>query len=160
MTARASGTRLIGRALTEDTLLMTEQETQRVVVMANQAGVSPTMAAMCAALDVEMVIVSSHHDLPFRLHHHRPMAVISELEPAGHASCAALRSIAAYDPRMPVMVVSGSDPAVAGTLDAAEKLWGLSAVRRLPEAPAMGDLIGFLFAAGRHAGIGRLIPLW
>ncbi len=159
MTARIFGTSLIGRALSEDSLLMTEQETQRVVVLANQLGVSATMVAMCEALEIEVVAVHSHHELPFRLHHHRPIAVISELDPAGQASCSALRHIAAYDPNMPVLLISGEDPAAQGTIDAAEQLWGLSGLERHRDAPSLSDLIGFLFHAGRQSGLGRLIPL-
>jgi len=115
--------------------------------------------AMCDALLIELVAINSHHDLPFRLHHHRPMAVISEIDPQGIASCAALRSIAAYNPEMPVLLVAGDDPNVLGTIDAAEQLWCLSNLHRVAAPPAPSDLIGFLFQAGRHSGLGRLIPM-
>jgi DNA-binding NtrC family response regulator len=159
MTAHAFATSVLGRALPEDSLGMTEQETQRVIVLAGSDGVSSTVRAMCDALLIELVAINSHHDLPFRLHHHRPMAVISEIDPQGIASCAALRSIAAYNPEMPVLLVAGDDPTVLGTIDAAEQLWCLSSLHRLAAPPAASDLIGFLFQAGRHSGLGRLIPL-
>ena len=81
MTAHAFATSVIGRALPQDTLRMTEQETQRVIVLANPGGISQQLLQMCHALAIELVAVASHHDLPFRLHHHRPMAIISELDP-------------------------------------------------------------------------------
>jgi len=159
MTAHAFATSVLGRALPEDSLGMTEQETQRVIVLVGRDGVSPMLREMCAALLVELVAISSHHDLPFRLHHHRPMAVISEIDPLGIPSCAALRCIAAYNPNMPILLVAGDDPAVLGTIDAAEQLWSLSNLQRLAAAPAAGDLIGFLFQAGRHSRLGRLLPI-
>ena len=159
MTAHAFATSVLGRALTEDSLGMTEQETQRVVVLAGRDGVSSSLNAMCEALLIELIVIKSHHDLPFRLHHHRPMAVISEIDPQSIASCAALRSIAAYNPDMPILLVAGDDPTVLGTIDAAEQLWSLSSLRRLEAPPAPGDLISFLFEAGRHSGLGRLMPM-
>jgi hypothetical protein len=159
MTARAFATSVLGHALPEDSLGMAEQETQRIIVLAGRDGVSPMLHAMCDALLIKLVAISSHHDLPFRLHQHRPMAVISEIDPQGIASCAALRSIAAYNPEMPVLLVAGDDPTVLGTIDAAEQLWSLSSLHRLAAIPAPSDLIGFLFQAGRHSGLGRLMPM-
>ena len=159
MTAHAFATSVIGRALPQDTLRMTEQETQRVIVLANPGGISQQLLQMCHALAIELVAVASHHDLPFRLRHHRPMAIISELDPKGTTSCAALRTIAAYDQDMPVLLVAGQDPSVLGTIDAAEQLWRLSALHRLGDAPTANDLIGFLFRAGRRSGLGRLMPV-
>jgi len=138
---------------------MTEQDSHRVLVLTQSEEVPEQLDSMCRALDIGIMPVTSHHDLPFRLHHCRPMAVVSELDPQSLASCAALRCIAAYNPDMPVLLVSGDDPAAMGTIDAAEQLWGLSGLQRLPTLPAPRDLINFLFHAGRQRGFGRLIPV-
>lgn len=159
MTARAFPNSILGRALGKDTLHMTEQERQRLIVLVSSEGISTRLVEMCAALDIELIPVSSHHDLPFRLHHSRPIGVISEIDGRSIESCASLRNIAAYDPDMPVLLVAGDDPVVLGTIDAAEQLWDLSGIRRLADQPSARDLIDFLFQAGREAGTGRLVPL-
>jgi hypothetical protein len=70
-----------------------------------------------------------------------------------------LRSVAAYDPDLPVLLVTGDDPAIDGAIDAAEQLWGLTSVCRLSEAPGLLDVMNFLFLAGRRTDSGRLIPI-
>ena len=164
MTARNSGTRSIGAGMTaplfeKDTLALAQQESQPVLVLTGGCGISPALAQMAEALEIRLVAVGSHHDLPFRLHLSRPMAIISETDPQAEASCAALRCIAAFDQEMPVLLVSGNDPGAQGTIDAAEKLWGLTGLHQLPNVPGPSDLIAFLFQAGRQSGTGRLIPL-
>lgn len=159
MTARAFPDRVLGRALQQNTLRMTEQETQRLLVLVGPDGISPQLAMMCQSLDIEVIEVVSHHDLPFRLHHHRPIGVVSELNPCSPASCAGLRSIASYDPAMPVLLVTNADPTILGTLDAAEQLWGLSCLERIADPPSVKDLMRFLFQAGRRLGHGRLLPV-
>lgn len=159
MTAHATGISLAGRVLGPDSLPMIELETQRVVVLSGPGGVSRGLVHMAAALELELVTVQSHHDLPFRLHHARPIAVISELDPTGQPSCAALRCIATYHQDLPVLLVSGDDPAAHGTIDAVEQLWGLSGLHRLMAPPGPGDLIRFLCLAGRQDGRGRLMPM-
>ena len=159
MTAHAFPNSVLGHARENDSMFLTDQESPRLVVLTGRSGVSEDLAEMCEALEIDLIAVNSHHDLPFRLHHHRPIGVVSELDPSGLASCAALRSIAAYDSQMPVLLVAGIDPSGLGTIDAAEQLWGLSGLHRLVHAPSRQDLVGFLFKAGRRSGIGRLIPL-
>lgn len=159
MTAPAFTGGLPARALACDTMGVLETRAQQVIVLAGRDGPSVRLLRMCAALEIEVISVTSHHDLPFRLHHTQPMAVISEIDPQGLASCAALRSIASYDQDIPVLLVSGDDPVVLGTIDAAQELWKLSGLCRLATPPSPGDLIHFLYQAGRQAGSGRLMPL-
>ena len=159
MTAQVFFSSLPGSGLAKETHYVSESEAQSVIVLAGAEGASIRLQRMCAALEIRTVVVVSHHDLPFRLHHTRPIAVISELDPQGLASCAALRTIASYDQDMPVLLVTGDDPLVLGTIDAAEELWQLSGLHRLATAPAPGDLIHFLYRAGRQSGFGRLMPL-
>lgn len=156
---RSCGTGLSVRSQSEDTLQTGEQESQPVLVLTGGCGISSALARMAEALEVRLVAVSSHHDLPFRLHLSRPMAIIAETDPQTEASCAALRCIAAFDQEMPVLLVSGNDPGAQGTIDAAEKLWGLTGLHQLPHVPGPSDLLAFLFHAGRQSGTGRLIPL-
>jgi hypothetical protein len=159
MTARAFFSGLSGSVLAKETHYVSASESPRVIVLTGSEGASTRLQRMCEALEIEIITVTSHHDLPLGLHHMRPMAVISELDPQSLASCAALRCIASYDQDMPVLLVAGDDPAVLGTIDAAQELWKLSGLHRLAAAPAPGDLIHFFYQAGRHSGLGRLMPI-
>lgn len=159
MTAQASATHVLGRAVALDALAMSERDTPSVIVLTESGQASATLCRMVSALDIELITVRSFHELPFRLHHHRPIGVVLELSPLGHSCRSALRSIASYDPEMHVLLVAGDDPVVLGGIDVSEKLWGLNALHRLMGAPSPADLISFLFEAGRQRGMGRLMPV-
>lgn len=158
MTAQASATHVLGRALAADVLAMTEQDMECVIVVTDHGQAAPALRQMVSALNMELITVRSFHELPFKLHHHRPIAVVLELSPLGNACRSALRSVASYDQDMHVLLVSGDDPDVLGEIDVTETLWGLTAVQRLMEEPKAADLIGFMFQAGRRKGVGQLMP--
>jgi hypothetical protein len=158
MTAQASATHVLGRAVAVDALAMTEQDMKCVIVVTDHGQATPALRQMVAALGLELITVRSFHELPFKLHHHRPLGVVMELSPVGHACRSALRSVASYDPDMDVLLVSGDDPEVLGEIDVAETLWGLTAVHRLMREPEPADLIGFVFQASRRNGFGHLMP--
>lgn len=158
MTAQASATHVLGRAVAADALAMTEQDLKCVIVVTEHGQATPALRRMVGALGMELVTVRSFHELPFKLHHHRPIGVVLELDPAGHACRSALRSVASYDPDMDVLLVSGDDPDVLGEIDVTETLWGLTAVHRLMGQPQPADLIGFVFQASRRNGRGQLMP--
>lgn len=139
---------------------VSEPETQCVVVLDDSDELPGLIADMCAALGIGIIHVGAVHELPFRLHHHRPIAVISAIALSGRSSCAVLRGVAAFNPDLPVMMLATEDPASQGAIDAAEQLWGLTAVTRLGATPGPRDLIGFLFHAGRRDNSGRLVPLF
>ena len=159
MTAQASAIHVLGRAVAADALAMSERDTRSVIVLTENGLASAALRSMASALDIDLVTVRSFHELPFQLHHHRPIGVVLELSPLGASCRSALRNVAAYDPNMHVLMVSGDDPTVLGAIDVAEQLWGLSALHRLSGTPAPADLIGFLFEAGRRNGVGCLMPV-
>lgn len=168
MTAHASPTRLIGPALPEDALCMTETSAARVLLLTERdtphdgrqgSCVSP-ITALCHALEITPLMVVSHHDLPFRLHHARPLAVISLLPPESRALASALRCIAAYDQDMPILLLTDDDATALGTIDAARQLWGLCRLRRLTTAPTPRELLEFLSLAGSGLMPMGLISGW
>jgi hypothetical protein len=159
MTAHASPMRLIGPALPEHTLRMSETDGQRVLVLGTLAASRPDLVTICRVLEIDPIPIGSHHDLPFRLHHCRPLAVLSDLPLESHALSAALRCIGAYDPDLPVLMLADDADAALGTIDAAQQLWGLSNMRREAPRASPHALIQFLFHAGRVRGMMRLLPV-
>ena len=133
--------------------------TQRVVMLETADEPSPMLTEVCTALDVEVIHLASHHDLPFTLHHRQPMAVVVVVNRMGPDICQALRSIASFDRTLPVLVITADDPACLGIVDASEQLWRLTGLSSSAEMPDMGYVVDFLFRAGRKGQVGRLLPV-
>lgn len=160
MTAQASATHVLGRAVAADALAMTEKDIKCLIVVTDHGQATPALRQMVAALGLELITIRSFYDLPFKLHHHRPIGVVLEVDPLGNACRSALRSVASYNQDMDVLLVCGDDPDVLGEIDVAETLWGLTAIHRLMGEPEASDLIGFVFQAGRRMGLGQLMPAY
>ena len=158
MTAHASPTRLIGPALPDASMCMTETGRPSVLLLGHQTASLAGYEDVCLALDIETMAVASHHELPFRLHHFRPMAVLIDLPSESRALAATLRCIAAYNPDLPSMLIADDNASALGTMDAARALWGLARLGRLPRDVSSRALIPILFRAGRARGVGRLLP--
>ena len=159
MTAHASPTRLIGPALPDASMCMTETGRPSVLLLGHQTASLAGYEDVCLALDIETMAVASHHELPFRLHQCRPLAVLIDLTPESRALASALRCIAAYNPDIPTLLIAEDCAAVLGTMDAARALWGLARLSRLSPEVSPRTLTPVLFRAGRARGVGRLLPL-
>ena len=131
----------------------------RILVLDGNGAGDTTLPALCGALDITLIQAASCHDLPLTLHQHTPIAVISLGDTGKKPTHSALRSIAAYDAGLPVLLISEDDLALDGIADAVEAAWGLSQLSRMRAMPGPQDLIRFLFLAGQRAGTGRLMPL-
>jgi hypothetical protein len=158
MTAHASATRLIGPALPESSLCLSASDRAAVLLLGGQSRSLAGYEDVCQSLEIDAIAVGSHHELPFRLHHCRPLAVIIELAVESRAMATALRCIAAYNPSLPVMVIAAESHTVLGTLDAARALWNLADISLLPPQPSPRTLRPALFRAGRSRRAGWLTP--
>ena len=159
MTAHASPIRLIGQQLPESNLCMSQSGQPYVLLIGGPTGSLTGYEDVCLALDIETMAVASHHELPFRLHHFRPLAVLIDLPSESRALAATLRCIAAYNPDLPSLLIADDSASALGTMDAARALWGLARLSRLPRDVSSRALIPTLFRAGRARGVGRLLPL-
>ncbi len=70
-----------------------------------------------------------------------------------------MKVIARYSRDLPIMLLTDGDPMMMGAADAVQDLWGLTSVTRTSGFPVAGQLVGFLFSAGRRAGCMRLVPV-
>ncbi len=134
-------------------------ERQAVIVVVED-GIDCTTAVqeICDYLDLEIERLSSHDDLGPVLRKRRPMAVIAELEAAGQDGCHVMKIVAGHDDSLPVLLLTGGDPALAGAADAVEEIWGLSSVTKSISLPALGEVVHFLFRAGLSGHCMGLIP--
>jgi DNA-binding NtrC family response regulator len=115
--------------------------------------------SICECLDVAVIRIPSRDDLGVVLRERRPMAVVADVDAEGQDGCHVLMTVAASDRSLPVLLITGRDPAVLGAVDAVEEVWGLSAVTKWPSLQGVGELVDFLFRAGRKGRCMRLMTV-
>jgi hypothetical protein len=98
-------------------------------------------------------------DLDQILQEQRPMAVVAEVEGDEQDGFHTMKMVARYSRDLPVLMLTGGDPVLMGAADAVQSLWGLTSVSSTSGFPMAGQLVQFLFNAGRRAGCMRLIPI-
>ncbi len=130
-----------------------------VAVFSDSAETIHAMAPVCEFLDLRMEIVSAGTDLMTVLRAERPLAVISDVDGEDHDGFHAMKMIARYNPDLPMLLLTGGDHALMGAADAVQELWGLTQVTQTSGYPVAGQLVNFLFIAGRRAGCMRLVPI-
>ncbi|MBS0558442.1 MAG: hypothetical protein JSR21_00125 [Proteobacteria bacterium] len=123
-----------------------------VVAVVEDGGiVSQEFGMVCEFFDIAVHPISTYADLGTVLPTLRPMAVVCEAEGAGQDGCNVMKAVAGYDRALPVMIVTGTDPLLAGAIDAVGEVWQLTQVTALPAIPNAAGLVDFLFRAGRRA---------
>ena len=130
-----------------------------VLLISDTPHVVRALDNVCDFLGIGIEIVSSAEAIDGTLSRERPMAVIAELEGAGQDGCHVMMRVADHDPTLPVLLLTGHDPAMLGAAEAVEELWQLSSVRKVPELPDAGQLLDFLFGAGRRGTCISMMPV-
>ena len=130
-----------------------------VAIVSDDPTTIEKLSPVLAFLDLRMEIVSAGTDLLYILRELRPMAVISDIEGEEQDGFHTMKMIARYSRDLPVLLLTGGDAVLMGAADAVEDLWGLTAVTRTSEFAIAGQLVAFLFNAGRQAGCMRLVPI-
>jgi CheY-like chemotaxis protein len=130
-----------------------------VAIVSDDPGTIANLQPVCEFLDIKMEIVSTGTDLANVLREHRPMAVISDIECNDHDGFHVMKEIARYSRDLPILLLTGGDPVLMGAADAVQDLCGLTSVTPTSQFPMAGQLVGFLFGAGRRAGCMRLVPV-
>ena len=129
-----------------------------IVVVEDGCHLSQAIYPICDFLDDTVEHVASDDDITPILAKRRPMAVLAEIDAQGQDGCHVMKTVACHDPSLPILLLTGHDPALAGAADAVEEIWGLSHVLKRPALPALGDLVDFLFRAGQHGRCLGLMP--
>ena len=139
--------------------MMTSAPQGMVVVVSDNPATVACLAPVCGFLDLAMEVVSAAADLSQVLREHRPMAVISSVDGCEQDGFHAMKLIARYNRELPIMLLTDGDPVLMGAADAVQDMWGLTSVTRTSGFPVAGQLMAFLFEAGRRAGCLRLVPI-
>ena len=130
-----------------------------VLVVEDESTLSEAFHSICDCLNVAVEQMSSRDELGAILRHRRPMAVVTVMDGVGQDGCHVLMTVAAHDRDLPVLLVTGEDPALLGAVDAVEELWQLTSVTKWPRLLGVGDVVDFLFRAGRRGGCMRLMSV-
>ncbi len=130
-----------------------------VVVFSDDAAAIERLAAVCEFLELRLEPVSREMDLTRVLREQRPMAVITSIDGDDQDGFHTMKIVASYCRDLPIMLLTNGDAVLMGAADAVQDLWGLTAVTRTSEFPLAGQLVAFLFGAGRRAGCMRLVPI-
>ena len=130
-----------------------------VLVVEDDEEFSTAFHAICDCLDVAVERMRSHDDLAVVLSERRPMAVVAATDAAGQDGCHVLMTVAGFDHDLPVLLITGDDPAMLGAVDAVTELWQLSSVTQWPRLLGIGAIVDFVFRAGRKGNCTRLMPM-
>lgn len=130
-----------------------------VCIVSDDPATVEKLAPVCEFLDLKVEIVSAEMDLDHFLSEHRPMAVISEVEGEVQDGFHTMKQVACYSRDLPILLLTNGDAVLMGAVDAMQAIWGLTSVTSTSEFPIAGQLVQFLFNAGRRAGCMRLIPV-
>ena len=130
-----------------------------VLVIENDTAITDALQPICDFLDIGLERLDACHDLDASLRDLQPMGVIAELDCHELDGCHVMITVADHDRNLPIMLLLGDDPAMAGAADAVEELWQLDAVTKLRDLPSIGGVVDFLFRAGRAGRCTRLLPV-
>jgi hypothetical protein len=152
---------LSSRVAAQDNGAGTGQESREplVVVVEDGMRLSGAFQMICECLSVAVERIPSQDDLAPMLRARRPMAVVAEMDATGQDGCNVMMTIAAHDPSLPVLLITGHEPALLGAVDAVEELWQLSSVEKWPDVLGVGAIVDFLFRAGRKGHCMRLLSV-
>jgi hypothetical protein len=129
-----------------------------ILAVEDQARFTPGLQTICDFLGIRVERVDSHRDLAPLLKVCRPMAVFCELDGSGQDGCHVMKIVAQHDRTLPLLVVSGDDPDLLGAAEAVEELFNLTSVVARSRLPEIGELVEFLFSAGRKGRCLSLMP--
>jgi DNA-binding NtrC family response regulator len=139
-------------------MLIASDRLPLIVVVENDRNLSEPISDVCEFLNIDVARLDSEDNLAAILEDLRPMAVLSEIDVQGLDGYHVMKTIAFHDTGLPLLLVTGGNPALAGAADAIEEIWGLSDVLKCADLPSLGEFVEFIFHAGRKGHCLGLLP--
>jgi CheY-like chemotaxis protein len=128
-----------------------------VLVVRDSDKNSEYLESVCEFLDIGVQHASTGDDLRMMLTRLRPMAVIADLDGEGQDGFHVMKMAADYDRSVPILLLTGYDPALLGAIDAVQEVWGLTRVATAAATAGIGALVDFICHAARDAGRPRML---
>jgi hypothetical protein len=153
-----------GLAVFDRTINMSQAMVRRdaqavVMIVTDNRFLARSVETVCDFLGLGVEVVPTRVEVSSLLNEYHPMAVIVEVDGVAQDGYHVMMEVAIYDSELPIMLLTGDDPALMGAADAVQEICGLTSVTKAPELPHAGALVDFLFKAGRQAGCSRLMPV-
>ncbi|HQT76959.1 MAG TPA: hypothetical protein PLD10_07895 [Rhodopila sp.] len=117
------------------------------------------IAPVCDFLDLQVQLVTPDADMPSMLRAYRPIAVITDVDGIEQDGFHTMQVIARFNRSLPILLLTDGDPVLMGAADAVQEMCGLRSVTLTSAFPAAGQIVAFLFSAGRSVGCMRLVPV-
>jgi len=138
---------------------MTAAKPGVVAIVSDDPSTVERLGPVLEFLELRMEVVSTGTELARVLRDQNPIAVITAVEGVDQDGFHAMKLVALHSRDLPIMLLTDGDAVLMGAADAVQDLWGLTSVTRTSGFPVAGQLVGFLFSAGRRAGCMRLVPI-
>jgi hypothetical protein len=130
-----------------------------LLVVEDDESTSAALQPICEFLDVAIERIPSEVDLGDVLREFRPMGVIAGLDCRSQDGCHVMITVADYDRTLPILLLVGRESWLAGAVDAVEEVWQLEYVTQSPGLPSVGQIVDFIFKAGRKGRCPRMMRL-
>ena len=128
-----------------------------VLVVRDSNKNSDYLESVCEFLDIDVQHATVGDDLRTMLTTLRPMAVIADLDGEVQDGFHVMKMAADYDRSVPILLLTGYDPALLGAIDAVQEVWGLTRVATVAATAGIGALVDFICHAARDAGRPRIV---
>jgi hypothetical protein len=114
------------------------------------------LEAICEFLNVDLEYATGYDDLGAIFARRRPIAVIARLDGECQDGCHVMKTVAAYDRTLPVLLIYRNDTSLLGAVDAVQEIWGLRQVTTVDEATGITPMADFIFDTARGVGMSGL----
>jgi len=129
-----------------------------VLVVEDDPAVSASVAAICAYVGLAVEPVSASIDLALMLDDRRPLAVIAPFESDYQDGAHVLKAVATHDRDLPVMILTGRNPAYLGAAEAMQDILHLTNAILPNGEPSLGQMVEFLAQAAHRNRRQRQMP--
>ena len=124
-------------------------KTPLLVIAEDDLTLYEAVAPLCATLGIEVRSVRGELALVRQLASWSTIGVLASIEGKAQDGYNVMMRVAEYDRTLPVMLLTGGEPALIGAAEAVQGLWELSALTMQVDLPGPGELAEFLCDAFR-----------